>query len=54
MVKDRKPGMLLSMESQELDTTEQLNNRNLLELGISPMYNVYTNIKGKLEISWLY
>ena len=30
-------------------TTEQLNNRNLLELGISPMYNVYTNINRKIR-----
>ena len=49
LVMDRKPGVLLSMESQELDTTEQLNNRNLLELGISPMYNVYTNIHKSID-----
>ena len=49
MVKDRNPGVLQSTESQELDTTEQLNNRNLLELGISPMYNVYTNINRKIR-----
>ena len=49
MVKDGKPGVLQSMGSQELDTTEQLNNRNLLELGISHMYNVYTNINRKIR-----
>ena len=49
MVKDGKSGMLQSMGSQELDTTEQLNNRNLLELGISHRYNVYTNINRKIR-----
>ena len=44
-----KPGMLQSMQSQELDTTKQLNNKNCLELGISRMYNVYTDINRKIR-----
>ena len=37
------------MGSQELDTTEQLNNINLLELGISHVYNVYADINRKIR-----
>ena len=41
--------MLQSMQSQELDTIKQLNNKNCLELGISRMYNVYTDINRKIR-----
>ena len=48
MVKDRKPGVLQFMGSQELDTAEQLNSSNIItaETGVKECHKAQCCIHG--------